>query len=90
MDIERVLAAFARHGEDSEPDHEVGDLQDFIWLLWNVMTDEQKRFVQASADLYETLACAVGWEEAEDILRVNGPAGDTAGPLPGGTGGPTG
>jgi hypothetical protein len=34
-------AAFV-HGEDSEGDHEVGDLQDLFRAAWELMTEEQK------------------------------------------------
>jgi hypothetical protein len=34
-------AAFL-HGEDSEGDHEVGDLQDLFRAAWGLMTEEQK------------------------------------------------
>ncbi|WP_262267114.1 MULTISPECIES: hypothetical protein [Microvirga] len=34
-------AAFV-HGEDSEGDHEVGDLQDLFRAAWGLMTEEQK------------------------------------------------
>ncbi|EIM26196.1 hypothetical protein [Microvirga lotononidis] len=34
-------AAFV-HGEDSEGDHEVGDLQDLFRAAWDLMTEEQK------------------------------------------------
>ena len=34
-------AAFV-HGEDSEGDHEIGDLQDLFRAAWGLMTEEQK------------------------------------------------
>lgn len=40
--IERVLHAAERHGELSEPDHEVGDLQGVIYALWKLLTPEQR------------------------------------------------
>jgi hypothetical protein len=42
-DIEVVLEAAKLHGEDSDPDHEVGDLQDFARLCWKRLTPDQKR-----------------------------------------------
>src|SRR4051794_27911070 len=32
--LQLLLEAAERHGRDSEPDHEVGDLQDLCWELW--------------------------------------------------------
>jgi hypothetical protein len=38
-----VLLDCARnHGENSEPDHEVGDLADFLVSCWRVMNPEQR------------------------------------------------
>ena len=37
-----LLAAAARHGAASEPDHEVGDLVDALSYAWEVMTPEQR------------------------------------------------
>ena len=33
-DLERILDAAQHHGEDSEPDHEVGDLQEVLRAMW--------------------------------------------------------
>lgn len=33
IDIEAIIAAARRHGEDSEPDHEVGDLQQALGAM---------------------------------------------------------
>ena len=40
-----IMSAADRHGEQSEPEHEVGDLQDAIRLMWGKLTYEQKRAV---------------------------------------------
>ena len=42
MDITTVFEAAARHGEESEPDHEVGDLQDVLAAAWELMSSEQR------------------------------------------------
>ncbi len=39
------------HGEDSEPDREVGDLQDLCRAMWAVLTPEQRRLVLASPEV---------------------------------------
>lgn len=35
--IERLLELAALHGLDSEPDHEVGDLQDLLRAVWKLL-----------------------------------------------------
>jgi hypothetical protein len=55
--LEMVLGAAKRHGEDSEPEHEVGDLQDVVWACWEVMTEDQRHQVlkaQAVADIFDS------------------------------------
>jgi hypothetical protein len=41
-DVETVIQAARAHGEDSDPDHEVGDLQDALRVAWDVMTQLQR------------------------------------------------
>jgi hypothetical protein len=52
-DVERLIDSAAQHGRDSEPDHEVGDLQDFLRLAWSLMTDEQCSRLMAQASIWE-------------------------------------
>lgn len=40
--VELVIDAARQHGEDSEPDHEVGDLQDALRSMWGILTPGQK------------------------------------------------
>ena len=40
--LETLIEAAKQHGEDSEPDHEVGDLQDFLRAMWELLTPEQR------------------------------------------------
>lgn len=42
------------HGDDSEPDHEVGDLQAFLRSAWLILNLDQRRKVLADEDLQET------------------------------------
>jgi hypothetical protein len=42
MDANTYTHAAFVHGEDSEGDHEVGDLQDLFRAAWSLMTEEQK------------------------------------------------
>lgn len=43
LDIEKYIQAAQRHGEDSEPDHEVGDLQDILRSVWPLLGENEKR-----------------------------------------------
>ncbi len=52
--LDRILEAAQAHGEDDDPEHEVGDLQGIIHTMWGVLSDEQKAVVVAStADLLD-------------------------------------
>lgn len=53
--VERIIDAAQKHGEQSEPDHEVGDLQDVLRKCWEEMTVAQRQAVFAeSKELIET------------------------------------
>jgi hypothetical protein len=43
--LEKLLAGAAAHAEASDPDHEVGDLQDILRSCWKRLTAEQQREV---------------------------------------------
>ncbi|UGY15222.1 hypothetical protein HAP48_0042975 [Bradyrhizobium septentrionale] len=40
--IEDIIEAAAKHGRESEPDHEVGDLQDLLRVAWKIMEPRQR------------------------------------------------
>jgi hypothetical protein len=40
-----LMEAARLHGENSEPDHEVGDLQDLFFACWRVMSPVQRALV---------------------------------------------
>ena len=40
--LETLVDMAKQHGEDSEPDHEVGDLQDLLRAAWQLMSDSQR------------------------------------------------
>ena len=53
-----VVDAARRHGEESDPDHEVGDLQDFVAICWLKLTSQERheaveQFKGSHPDLYE-------------------------------------
>ena len=49
------LDAALKHGEYSEPDHEVGDLQDFFRVAWSLMTPEQRKEFALHDAVHSTL-----------------------------------
>ena len=41
----KLIEGARSHGEESEPDHEVGDLQAFLLACWAVLTPELRSLV---------------------------------------------
>jgi hypothetical protein len=58
----RICERARRHGEDSDPDHEVGDLQDALDVLLSLVPNERL------AEIPRLLARREleGWEESAD------------------------
>ena len=46
--LQAILNAAENHGNEGEPDMEVGDLQDAIWDLWLAMPAEVRDVLMAS------------------------------------------
>src|SRR5690348_8678405 len=46
-DLDELFALARKHGEESEPDHEVGDLQDLARMLWERASEADRRAVAA-------------------------------------------
>jgi hypothetical protein len=67
LDIEDYLTAARIHGEDSEPDHEVGDLQDLLRTMWSMLTPEQRHTFAEQPKVHETLRGALTVDEDEKI-----------------------
>jgi hypothetical protein len=66
-DVEFLIEAAKQHGEDSEPDHEVGDLQEFLRVAYELMTTEQQNGFMRNYVVKQVLESAL-WE-----LPVNYP-----------------
>lgn len=45
--IDSLVTAAATHGQESDPDHEVGDLQLILYSCWRRLTPAQQREVYA-------------------------------------------
>ena len=59
--IERYITAAQQHGLDSDPDHEVGDLQGYLRAAWQLLTMGQRaQFEQIPLvkETYATATCA--------------------------------
>lgn len=69
LDIEFYIQTAETHGAESEPDHEVGDLQDFLRAAWELFTPEQKLAFSKNARVHETLQGAmVNYDEFIESL----------------------
>ncbi len=65
--VERFLNSALRHGTDSEPDHEVGDLQEYLRAMWQLLTPQQKLDFVRAESVQATLTAAEG--EAPKFMR---------------------
>ena len=71
LNIEFYLDAAVAHGVDSEPEHEVGDLQDHLRTLWGLLTKEQRLQFALTESVQQTLDGAVaGYEDALEALQT--------------------
>jgi len=57
--LDQILESAERHGQDSDPDHEVGDLQDALRIVWALLTPAAR--VKAHAAFFADHA---HWDEA--------------------------
>ena len=72
MDIKYFLRAAEKHGEDSDPDHEVGDLQEYIKVLWSLLKPKQKKAFILNDSVQATLEGALATNEYElSLVRGN-------------------
>lgn len=69
LDIEFYIHAAQTHGEDSDPDHEVGDLQDLLREAWRHMTAAQRASFVLSDAVAGVLESSLG--ELPEILAEN-------------------
>jgi hypothetical protein len=51
--LDRILEAARMHGLDSNPEHEIGDLQQALTACWDVMGEDQKDRVLNALELWE-------------------------------------
>jgi len=63
--IELIIEAARRHGEASDPDHEVGDLQDALREAWATMTASQRLALMEHDDLRTRVIDELGGPDPE-------------------------
>lgn len=56
LDVEKIIDAATAHGEESVPEHEVGDLQQALREAWKHLTPEGRRAVMEDWTTQETLS----------------------------------
>jgi hypothetical protein len=62
LNVEFYIGAAQKHGEDSEPGHEVGDLQAFLRAAWKLLTPEQRVAFSKCAEVGATIYGATGYD----------------------------
>ncbi|MBN3761017.1 hypothetical protein [Burkholderia sp. Ac-20365] len=65
--VELCIRAAKAHGEESAPDHEVGDLQDCLREMWKLLTPEQCEAYMSSSSVIERLESGLSTREFESM-----------------------
>jgi hypothetical protein len=61
-DLERILTAATKHG-DTDPDMEIGDLQQLARDLWKILTPEQRKaFFDRTENIIDWVNFLEQWE----------------------------
>lgn len=58
--VTSILEAAERHGQESEPEMEAGDLGQALQIVWRLLTPQQRQ------DAYNEIVDTLGWEDGED------------------------
>ena len=71
LDLSFYMDAARVHGEDSEPDHEVGDLQTYMQVMWELLTPEQRKAFALNEQVHDTLDGALAFfeDDLEELKR---------------------
>lgn len=68
--LEKLLKAADQHGEDDDPDHTVGDLQDLLRKAWSIMSVGERQIFLASDEVEQVLEAGARGEFPPDGLRA--------------------
>jgi hypothetical protein len=71
LDIEFYLEVAKQHAEDY-PDHEVGDLQDFLRAIWELLPLDQKLAIARAPGIHSVLEGA-GAQLAVELAKLPPP-----------------
>ena len=78
LDVEFYIEQATQHGELSDPDHEVGDLQQYLRQAWALLTPEQRIAFARSADVQETLSSHA--DVTDDLRELEASISQSTGP----------
>lgn len=67
-DIEVYIEAAEQHGQNSDPDHEVGDLQAYLRAMWELLSIPQKKVFATRVPVCDTLEAALIGIPAPDLV----------------------
>lgn len=65
--VEVCIRAAKQHGDDDDPDHEVGDLQDCLREMWVLLTPDQRNAYMSSESVIGRLELGLYSEEFEAL-----------------------
>ncbi len=68
LDAEFYIEQAERHGELSDPDHEVGDLQQYLRQAWALLSPEQRIAFARSDEVQDILGASA--EVTEDLRNL--------------------
>ncbi|MGA0553883.1 hypothetical protein ACO2TQ_35165 [Burkholderia sp. OKR4-1] len=66
---ELCIRASKEHGESSDPDHEVGDLQDYLRDMWKLLTPEQRDAYFTLDSVIDRLETGLSSEEFDSLYN---------------------
>lgn len=69
--LETIIAAADQHGQDSEPEHQVGDLEDVARAMWKMLTPSQKVGLLNSREVESILETVRGSEFSATLDEVH-------------------
>ena len=78
LDVEFYITAAQNHGEADDPDHEVGDLQDFLRGVWDLLTPEQILAFAKDPETHRVIGVDTDFED--ELARLQSSDGESVAP----------